>query len=111
MCASEYARAVISLYSTMSSLACTGADDQLWKVEGSRIVHASSGKCLDADPNNGDSVQVYACTGATNQKWTVSSSAGTIKNQQTAKCLDVYGLNTADGTCRCWASIPAPARR
>mmetsp|Transcript_3204 Transcript_3204/g.6716 ORF Transcript_3204/g.6716 Transcript_3204/m.6716 type:complete len:456 (+) Transcript_3204:164-1531(+) len=84
-------------YTNVQIGTCTEAANQLWEYDGTKITHSASGKCLDADTSNGDSVQVYSCTGASNQEWRVTA-AGTIINSKSGKCLDVFGGNTADGT-------------
>ena len=85
-------------YTNVDFYSCSGASNQVFTYDGSTIKHAASGKCLDNDASNGDSVQIFSCSGASNQAWTAMSSSGAILNKATGKCLDVLGGGTADGT-------------
>ncbi|AGL16775.1 alpha-galactosidase [Actinoplanes sp. N902-109] len=67
----------------------------------SRLVSASSGRCLDV-PNsntaNGTQPVIWDCSGAANQQWTVSGSAV----QALGKCLDAPLGATAGAKVQLW---------
>jgi len=94
-------------YTNVDVLHCDGSVNQLWQMNSNQqIIHAVSGKCLDADANNGDEVVVYACSGAEWQSWELKGD--TIVNAHTGFCLDVWECvdGCSDGTdvktAQCW---------
>ena len=46
-----------------------------------------SGKCLDADGNNGNEVELYTCLGYSWQRWELRQQ--TLRNRALGGCLDV----------------------
>jgi alpha-galactosidase len=76
---------------------CNGAGNQRWTVSGQTL--QALGKCLDAPSGAtaGAKVQIWDCNGGTNQQWTFQSN-GTVRNNQSGLCLDVYNNQTANGT-------------
>jgi len=40
---------------------------------------------------------LWSCNGGANQNWQANAD-GSLRNPQSAKCLDVNGANSADGT-------------
>ena len=46
-----------------------------------------SGKCLDADGNNGNEVELYTCLGYSWQRWDLRER--TLRNRALGGCLDV----------------------
>ena len=46
-----------------------------------------SGKCLDADGNNGNEVELYTCLGYSWQRWELREQ--TLRNRALGGCLDV----------------------
>ena len=67
------------------------------------------GKCLDADGNNDNEVELYSCFDAAWQKWELRGK--TLRNRGLGRCLDikncpgnnfisnVYQLGISDGNC------------
>merc|ERR1712025_177911 len=75
---------------------CDGSDRQKWSLSSKgEIIHLPSGKCLDADGNNDNEVELYSCFDAAWQKWDLRGK--TLKNRGLHKCLDIK--NCPDGNC------------
>ena len=94
-------------YTNVDVLHCDGSANQKWRLEdGGRMIHAVSGKCLDADSNNGNEVVVYGCSGAEWQSWQIKGE--TLVNTFNGNCLDIWMCpdGCSDGTdvktAECW---------
>ena len=75
-------------YTNVDVAACDGSDKQLWCLSSSgEVIHKPSGKCLDADGNNDNEVELYTCSGAAWQKWDLRGK--TLKNRGLGRCLDI----------------------
>ena len=75
-------------YTNVDVAACDGSDRQQWYLSANgEIVHKPSGKCLDADRNNENEVELYSCFDAGWQKWELRGQ--TIRNRAIGKCLDI----------------------
>ncbi|MGP9023097.1 ricin-type beta-trefoil lectin domain protein [Streptomyces sp. BR1] len=76
---------------------CTGNPNQRWTM-GTDAGVRSLGKCLTASGTTaGSPVTLSTCTGTPSQRWTAKPD-GTLVNNASALCLDVYGGGTADLT-------------
>jgi len=81
-------------YSNVDIARCDGSDRQRWSFSSSgEIKHLPSGKCLDADKNNENEVELYSCSGAAWQRWEIRDK--TIVNLGLNRCLDIK--NCPDG--------------
>ena len=75
-------------YTNVDVAACDGSDRQMWSLSSEgEVVHKPSGKCLDADGNNDNEVELYSCSGAAWQKWDLRGK--TLRNRGLGKCLDI----------------------
>ena len=75
-------------YTNVDVVPCDGSDRQMWSLSSDgEIVHKPSGKCLDADGNNDNEVELYSCSGASWQKWELRGD--TLKNRGLGRCLDI----------------------
>ena len=75
-------------YTNVDIAECDGSDRQKWFLSNKgEIVHLPSGKCLDADGNNDNEVELYTCFDAVWQKWDVRGS--TLRNRGLDRCLDI----------------------
>ena len=75
-------------YTNVDVAACDGSDRQMWYLSSKgEIVHKPSGKCLDADGNNDNEVELYSCFDAAWQKWDLRGK--TLRNRGLGKCLDI----------------------
>ena len=78
-------------------------------IQNGQIIHALSGKCLDDDQNNEDSVQVYTCNGVAWQKWNFEDR--NIINSDSGLCLDIWMCadGCSDGSdVRDWECLNGP---
>merc|ERR550519_107993 len=81
-------------YTNVDVAACDGSDRQKWSLsEVGEIKHLPSGKCLDADGNNDNEVELYSCSGVAWQKWDIVGK--TLRNRGIGRCLDIK--NCPDG--------------
>ena len=75
-------------YTNVDVAACDGSDRQMWYLSSKgEIVHKPSGKCLDADGNNDNEVELYSCFDVAWQKWDLRGK--TLRNHGLGKCLDI----------------------
>ena len=75
-------------YTNVDVVACDGSDRQMWSLSSNgEIVHKPSGKCLDADGNNDNEVELYSCSGVAWQKWDLRGQ--TLRNRGLGRCLDI----------------------
>jgi hypothetical protein len=83
---------------------CNGSDQQLWAIDGGRIV-SLAGKCLDAHlpdiRRNGAKIQVWDCNKSTQQNWRQQREE--LRNGG-GKCLDVHApqLRQNGGIVQLW---------
>ncbi|QIP09601.1 RICIN domain-containing protein [Bradyrhizobium symbiodeficiens] len=84
--------------------ACNGSDQQLWSINGGRIV-SLAGKCLDAHlpdiHKNGGRIQVWDCNNSAQQNWRQNRLE--LRNGG-GKCLDVHApmLHQNGGIVQLW---------
>ena len=75
-------------YTNVDIAPCDGSDRQKWSLSSKgEIIHLPSGKCLDADGNNDNEVELYSCFDAAWQKWDLRGK--TLRNRGLHKCLDI----------------------
>ena len=79
---------------------CRGGENQRWTVttagDGASAIVGLGGYCLDvrgASQSAGAPAQLYKCHFKTNQRFLVSAD-GTIKEEQSGKCLQAANKNT-----------------
>ncbi|RAJ59810.1 uncharacterized protein DUF3472 [Streptomyces sp. KhCrAH-43] len=86
---------------------CSGGENQAWVRAADGTLRLPSDYCLTADGTaNGAAVRVRDCAGTGTggavtdaaRQWTYSTSAHTLVNKASGRCLDVPGGDTADGT-------------
>jgi len=83
-------------YTNVDIAACDGSDRQKWHLSSKgEIIHLPSGKCLDADKNNDNEVELYSCLDVAWQKWDLRGK--TLRNRGLGRCLDIK--NCPDGNC------------
>lgn len=82
---------------------------QTWTEVGSTVRSAVSGKCLNVVGGGkaaGTKVDMYTCNGTGAQVWernfTSPTSAGTLYNPQSGKCLDVPNAATSGVQVQIW---------
>jgi ricin-type beta-trefoil lectin protein len=77
----------------------SGGTDQQWTVapDGTLQIFGSCMATVKNGITNGTAVGLYGCTGDTNQRWT-QTSAGTLVNTLSGKCLDDPSASTKNGT-------------
>ena len=75
-------------YTNVDIAACDGSDRQKWHLSSKgEIIHLPSGKCLDADGNNDNEVELYSCLDVAWQKWDLRGK--TLRNRGLGRCLDI----------------------
>ena len=75
-------------YTNVDIAACDGSDRQKWHLSSKgEIIHLPSGKCLDADGNNDNEVELYSCNDVAWQKWDLRGK--TLRNRGLGRCLDI----------------------
>ncbi|MFJ3089426.1 ricin-type beta-trefoil lectin domain protein [Streptomyces sp. NPDC086838] len=86
---------------------CSGGANQAWVRAADGSLRLPSDYCLTADgTGNGAAVRVRDCAGTGTggavtdaaRQWTYSTSAHTLVNKASGRCLDVPGGDTTDGT-------------
>ena len=90
---------IVSLqdYTNVDIAPCDGSDRQKWSLSSEgEIIHLPSGKCLDADGNNDNEVELYSCFDAAWQKWDLRGK--TLRNRGLHKCLDIKNCPGTSGS-------------
>lgn len=81
---------------------CDGSAAQQWTADADgSVVHAGSGRCLDASAHGtatGTALVLWDCSGGANQKWARGDTDGILKSAESGKCADVPAANQTDGT-------------
>lgn len=90
---------------------CVGdVPQQQWKLNSNGLVVGIGGNCLT--PNNwvlenGSSLIMWPCDSKQDsQRWSLNADGNLINSNDTSKCVDIAGMNTANGTTAwvwdCW---------